>query len=223
VRWKKERQHISDARKTGKGNVPMAYSTPLLIEVDGQPQLISAASDHVVAYDPATGDEIWWSRYYGYSNVPRPVFGKGMIFVSSGYDGPNLYAIRVGGKGDVTDTHVAWTLKKGGTPLNPSPLLVGDELYLVSDAGIATCLNAETGKQHWQQRLGGAYSASPVLADGAIYLLSEEGLASVIKAGTEFEKLADNPMEERCLASPAIVDGAIFLRTAGHLYRIEKK
>jgi outer membrane protein assembly factor BamB len=175
-----------------------------------------------VAYNPDNGDEIWWATYDGYSNVPRPVYGHGMVFVSCGYDKPVLYAVRVDGHGDVTDTHVAWDMKKAA-PLNPSPLLVGDELYVVSDAGIITCLDATTGKQHWQHRLGGNFSASPVLAEGRIYLLDEDGTTTVIEPGKKFQALATNKLPGRTLASLAIAGSAIYLRTDHFLYRIEKR
>ncbi len=221
ARWKKKREHISEDRLTGKSNVPMAYTTPLLTEINGTMQLLSSGADSIVSYNPKTGDENWWFRYDGYSNVPRPVAGKGHVFISSGYDRPEFFAVRVDGTGDVTESHLAWNMKKAA-PLNPSPLLVGDELYLVSDNGIATCLDAVSGEQHWQERIGGNFSASPTLADGKIYLLDEKGTTTILAAGKTFEKLAANQLEGRTLATPAIVDETIFLRTDTNLYRIEK-
>jgi outer membrane protein assembly factor BamB len=120
------------------------------------------------------------------------------------------------------NAEVAWALNRGA-PNTPSLLLVGDELYMVSDAGIATCVDARTGKVHWQERVGGNYSASPVYADGKIYLQSEEGKGVVLKAGKEFRKLAENALEEKSLASYAVGDGTLFIRTAGHLYCIGKR
>jgi outer membrane protein assembly factor BamB len=214
--------------KTSRGPVDVAkrfaFATPLLIEVNGKQQVVSPGAGAVMAYDPKTGKEIWRVRYgQGYSVIPRPVYGHGMVFLSSGYDSPVLYAIKVDGQGDVTDTHVAWTLKKGA-PHTPSPLLVGDELYLVSDGGIGSCLDAKTGKVHWQERIsGGGYSASPILADGKVYFQSEDGHGTVVKASTKFEVLGKSEMGERTLASYAAADGALFLRTDKHLYRIEAK
>jgi outer membrane protein assembly factor BamB len=199
----------------------MAYTTPLLTEINGKIQLLSSGADSIVSYDPLTGDELWWFRYDGYSNVPRPVVGKGHVFISSGYDRPEFFAVRVDGTGDVTESHLAWNMKKAA-PLNPSPLLLGDELYLVSDNGIATCLDAVSGEQHWQERIGGNFSASPTFADGRIYFLDEEGKTTVVAPGKKFEVLASNQLEGRTLASPAMVDSSIFLRTDTHLYRIEK-
>ncbi len=219
--WKTPRAHVSESRKSGAKPVAMGFSTPLLITVDGQPQLVSTGGDHVAAYDPRTGKELWWSAYDGYSLVPRPVYGKGLVFVCSGYGGgPVLYAIRPNGEGDVTQTHVAWQMQRGA-PHNPSPLLLGDELYVVSDRGILTCLNATTGDAHYQERLGGNFSASPLYADGRIYLLDENGKCIVIRPGTSFEVLAENSLPGRTLASPAISEGAIYLRTDAKLYRIE--
>src|SRR5207244_9654576 len=135
VLWKTERQ-IDCYKK-------FSFSTPLLITVNGKQQIISPGSGAVCAYDPASGREIWRVKYEGYSVIPRPVFGHGLVFVSSGFESPSLLAIRPDGHGDVTTSHVAWTLRKGA-PLTPSPLLVGDELYLISDSGIASCVDART-------------------------------------------------------------------------------
>jgi len=220
--WKTPRKHISEARLAGEKNAPMGFSTPLVIEVEGKPQLISTGADHVAAYDPRTGEEIWWSEYDGYSLVPRPVFGHGMVYICSGYESPVVYAIRVGGRGNVTKTHVAWTRERGA-PLNPSPLLVGEEFYLVDDGGVATCLDAKTGREHWQRRLGGNFSASPILAGGRIYFLNETGVTTVIKPGKTFQRLAVNRVTGRTLASLVASDGAIFLRTDEALYRLEER
>lgn len=214
VVWKTDRK--SEAFKK------FSFSTPLAISVNGKTQIVSPTSDAVVTYDAAEGKELWRAKYDGYSVVPRPVHGHGMVFLSSGYDRPSLLAIRVDGVGEVTASHVAWSVTKGA-PHTPSPLLVGDELYLVSDLGIASCLDARTAKVHWQERVDGNFSASPLLADGKIYLQSEEGVTTVLRAGKNFARLATNVLNERTLASLAAVDGAIYLRTEGHLYRIEKK
>ena len=214
VRWKTKRPAI----KTGK---KFSFSTPLVIEVEGQKQIVSPGTNHVIAYDPKSGDEIWKFFYQGYSVTPRPVFGKGTVFVATSFDKAKLLAIRPTGTGDITDSHLVWKTDRAA-PHTPSPLLTGDELYIVSDRGIATCFEAATGKVHWQERLGGNYSASPIYADGKIYFQSEEGVGTVIKSGTTFEVLSKNDMQSRTLASYAIAEGAIFLRTATELYRIEK-
>jgi outer membrane protein assembly factor BamB len=200
-----------------------SFCTPLLITVKDKKQVISPGSGAVVAYDPANGKEIWKVRYgEGYSVIPRPVFGHGLVFVCTGYDRPSLLAIRPDGEGDVTESHVVWTLRKD-VPHTPSLLLVENELYLVSDRGVASCLDAKTGEQHWQKRLGGDFSASPLYADGKLYFLSEDGVGTVLKAGKQFEQLARNEMDERTYASYAVSDGALFLRTDKHLYRIQSR
>ena len=213
LRWQTDRS--VDAFKR------FSFSTPLLITVGGQKQVISPASNAVYSYDPATGQEVWRVRYDGYSVIPRPVFGNGLVFACTGYNAPSLMAIRPDGHGDVTDSHVAWTVSRA-VPHAPSPLLVGEDLYMVSDNGVVSCLDARTGQEHWQQRLAGSYSASPLYADGKIYFLSEQGTGVVIKAGRHFEKLAANAIQERTLASYAAADGALFIRTAKNLYCIKK-
>jgi outer membrane protein assembly factor BamB len=214
VVWKTERRTEADRF--------FSFSTPLVITVKGKKQLVSPGSDVATAYDPATGKEIWRVRYSGYSVIPRPVFGHGLLFLGTGFNTPQLLAVRVDGSGDVTDTHVAWTLRRGA-PHTPSPLLVGDELYLVADGGLASCLDARTGRAHWQRRIAGTYSASPLHAAGRVYCLAEDGSAVVLRAGKKFEVLARNTLGERTLASPAAADGALFVRTAGHLYRLQER
>lgn len=197
-----------------------AFSTPLVIETGGSRRVVSAGAGGVSAHAPDTGRIVWHAAYVGgYSVVPRPVHGHGMIYLSTGYDTPEILAIRTGGKGDVTKTHIAWRLT-ANAPRNASPLLVGDELYVVSDRGIATCLDARTGKQHWRERLGGNFSASPLHAAGRIYFLDEAGTTTVIEPGTTFKQLARNTVRGRTLASPAPVEGALLLRTDTHLLRI---
>ncbi len=209
IRWKSERQGY------------MAYSTPLIIQVGGQAQLVSPGGRQVGAYAPRSGETLWWITHDGFSGVPRPVFGHDLVFVISGYNRPVLYAVRPGGNGDVTESHTAWKLSRGA-PLNPSPILVGDELYLVSDVGVATCLDAKTGKVHWTQRLRGQFSASPLYGAERIYFLNETGEAFVVAPRTAFRELARNQVEGRTLASMAVAGETLLLRTDTHLYRIEQ-
>jgi outer membrane protein assembly factor BamB len=209
--------------RNSKAYKKFSFGTPLLITVDGKQQIISPAADAVIAYEPKQGRELWRVTYEdGYSIIPRPVFGHGMIFFSTGFDSPLLMAVRVDGSGDVTGTHVAWKMGKGA-PLTPSPLLVGSELYTVSDGGIATCVDAKTGKVRWQERLEGGFSASPFYAEGRVYFQSEAGLTTVVRAGKQFEQLAQNTLDEKTFASYAAADGALFIRTERHLYRIGAK
>ena len=210
VRWKTPRQQP----------ISQAYTTPLIIRVGQRDQVVSVGAFRATAYDPNTGEEIWQVGYTdGFSNVPRPVYGHGLVYISTGFQVPSLLAVRADGTGNVTQTHVEWTLRRGA-PLTPSPLLVGDELYIVSDLGIATCLNAKTGEIHWQERLGGNHSASPVFVDGRIYFQNEDGITTVIAPGTEFKRLVRNEIDGVTLASMAVAGGSFFIRTHTHLYRI---
>ena len=210
TRWKTSRRYPAD----------QAYSTPLVIRVGDRDQVISVGAYRAAAYDLESGNEVWRVRYDdGFSNVPRPVAGHGLVYIATGFQQPSLLAVRPDGTGDVTKTHVAWTAQRGA-PLTPSPLIVGDELYMVSDIGIASCVDAKTGQTHWQQRLGGNYSASPVFADGRIYFQNEEGVTTVIAPGKAFQKLATSQLDGAMLASMAVAGGSIFIRTDSHLYRI---
>jgi outer membrane protein assembly factor BamB len=210
TRWKTSRRRPAD----------QAYSTPLVITVDQQDQLVSVGAYRAAAYEPLTGQEIWRVSYGdGFSNVPRPVFGQGLVFIATGFQTPSLLAVRPDGKGDVTRTHVAWTITRGA-PYTPSPLLVGNDLYYVSDTGVLSLADAMSGQIVWQQRLGGNYSASPVFADGRIYFQSEEGVTTVIAPGREFKRLAVNRLDGATLASMAVSNGSFYIRSQSHLYRI---
>ena len=211
IRWKTPRREPSGH----------AYSTPLVIRAGNQDQVVSVGAFRVAAYEPQSGKEIWRVEYTeGYSNVPRPVYGHGLVYITTGLQHPSLLAIRPEGAGDVTGTRVAWQLERA-VPVTPSPLLAGDELYIVSDIGIASCLDAKTGQSHWQERLGGNFSASPVFADGRIYFLNELGVTTVIAPGKEFHRLATSSLEDAwTLASMAVSGGTIFIRSADYLYRI---
>ncbi len=213
VRWKTPRQ--TAAKKT------FSFCTPLGITVGGQEQVISPCSGFVGGYDPRDGHEIWRVRYgEGYSVVPRPVFAHGLLFLSSGFDAPVLYAVNPEkAQGDATSSNIAWTQRKGA-PCTPSTIVVGDELYYVSDGGVATCADAKTGEAHWSERLGGGFSASPMAAEGRIYFQNETGDGFVVKAGKTYQLLSKNSLEERSLASYAVADEMLFVRTDGHLWKI---
>jgi outer membrane protein assembly factor BamB len=196
-------------------------ATPLVIRTKDGDQLISNQADRIEAFDPSDGKELWWVTQQNYAQIPRPVFGHGLVFVCGGYFKPEVWAIRPEGRGDVTESQVAWRMNQAA-PLNPSPLLVGDELYCVSDNGIASCLEAKTGKLHWRERLGGDFSASPLFADGRIYFLNEIGVVTVVAPGPNFERLATNTIAGSTLASLSVAGWALYLRTDNHLFRIEK-
>ena len=216
VRWKTPRPNDRVPKK-------FSFSTPLLITNAGRPEVISPGAGGTYAYDPAEGRLLWQvSTGNGFSVVPRPVFAQGLLFVGTDYDFPKLFAIRPGGEGDVTATHLLWQTGRGA-PSTPSALVVGAELYFVSDAGVATCADAKTGQVHWNERLGGGFSASPVFADGRIYFQNEEGVGYVLKGGKTFELLAKNELGERTLASYAVDDGTIFIRGAQNLFRVGRK
>ncbi len=215
VRWKTARN--SPAKKQ------FSFSTPLAIEVGGVKQIISPGSGFVCAYDPADGRELWRVGYgEGYSVIPRPVFAHGLLFLGSGYDRAAFYAIKpAGAAGDATATNIAWSISKGA-PHTPSAIVVGEEVYFVSDAGIATCADARTGEVRWSERLGGNFSASPIAVDGRVYFQNETGVGYVVKAGQTYELLATNDLGERSLASYAVADGTLFIRTEAHLWKIAR-
>ena len=197
-----------------------AYSTPLTVTVDGADQLISPGADWVYGYEPLTGKELWRAGYHGFSTVTRPVAGHGLFWVCTGFGDTEMWTFRLGGHGDCSVTHTAWKVTKSA-PAKPSPILVGDELYLVSDSGSAACFDARSGREIWRERVGGNFSASPIVAGGRLYFCSEEGKVSVLAAGQEFKRLALNQLGERIMASPAVSGNTLFLRTDKALYRIE--
>jgi len=220
--WKADRTHDFG---TDDGDLKKGYATPVVIEADGRAQLISPAAKAVVSLDPLTGRESWRVRYPQHSPAARPLFAHGLVYVANGRGKSDLLAIRPDGRGDVTDTHVAWKATRG-IGASPSPLLVDDLIYAVSDkAGIVTCLDARTGTQIWQRRVGGgAHTASPLYADGALYFFAEDGQAVALQPGRETRELGRGRLDEGgVMATPAIVGRAIFVRTESHLYRLEKR
>jgi outer membrane protein assembly factor BamB len=205
--------------KTERRGLFRSWSTPILVPGAGSKQeLIVNAQEALRAYDPETGKELW--RVTGMSGwvTPSPVFGHGLVFATSGKNGPIL-AIRPGGRGDVTATRVAWKVKTGG-PYVCSPLLYKDALYVHTEQGFLSCFDAKTGKLRDKQRLAGKFIASAVAGDGKVYITNEEGTTFVIKAGPKCAVLARNSLKEYSLASPAIAGGRLLLRTEKHLYCI---
>jgi outer membrane protein assembly factor BamB len=205
---------------TGKrGKSRIAHATPVVLHGKNGDQLLSPAGDVVQAFDPKSGERLWSVYCQGEGLVPSPVAGEQLAFTSSGFEKTTFRGIRLGGKGDVTATHIAWEQKKG-VPTQASPIYVKPHVFVVNDAGIATCYNEDSGDIVWQERLGGSYSPSPVFADGRIYFLSEAGETVVIPAGSRFGILARNPLKEKCQASPAISQGRIYIRSDKHLFCI---
>lgn len=214
VAWRTPRPQIA----APEGKMRRAFSTPLLIDDAGRSQLIAPAAQWTVAYNPDTGEELWRVNMgSGYAVVPRPVYRQGLIYVSTGYPKPELWALRVDGAGDVTATHVAWTYDKQ-VPEISSPAVVGDEIYFVSSRGIATCLDAEAGDLIWQHRLEGSFAASPLAADGKLYFTNHEAVTFVIRPRREYHELARNQLFGRTMASLAVAGDSLLLRSAGVLY-----
>lgn len=199
-----------------------SYATPLVVDIQGHPQLISPAADWVYGYAPENGHELWRIPYgeLGFSNAPRPVADNSLIYIATGYMQARLLAIRVNQRNGQSDPVIKWTYKKQ-VPNVSSPLLVGDEIYFVSDKGIASCLDARNGKLYWRNRIGKHFWASPLYAEGRIYFFDRDGTTTVIAADTEFRKLSQNKLDGTLLASAAVVDNALILRTDKALYRIK--
>lgn len=216
--WKVEKKHIHPARFSGGKMKPIAFSTPTLRKADEGTEVVVCGADHIAGFDVQTGKENWWASYDGYSVVPRPVFSGNMVFYSSCYNSPVLYGLVLGEKGEITK-RVAWETKKGA-PHNPTPLVVDGLLYVVSDRGIAQCMDAATGKVHWQQRMGRAYSASPILVDGKIFFQDETGGTTIIKPGKEYFEIAKNKISGRTLATPVPVPNGLLIRTDSVLIKV---
>jgi outer membrane protein assembly factor BamB len=204
-----------------RGMSRIAHVTPNILKANGGAQLISCAGDAIQGFDPKTGERIWTVYSQGEGVTPSFAMGDGLIFTSSGFEKTTLRTVKVGGKGDVTQTHVAWEQRKGA-PTQSSLLYVKPYLYSVTDGGIANCYKAETGDVVYQERIGGTFCASPVYADGKIYFLSEQGDTTVVKAGPEFAVVSKNSLNERCQASMAISDGSIYIRSDKNLFRVGK-
>jgi len=220
VAWKTARPPLDGARRDMK----KAFSTPQVFEAAGGTQMVVPGARWVVSYEPATGKEIWRVRHgNGFSGASRPVVGHGMVYIATGAIRSQLWAIRVDGRGDVTATHVAWKVTDQPIPLMSSPILVGKELYSVSDKGVVLCFDAVTGKVVWRSRLPGQHLASPTLAAGRLYFCARDGKTTVLKAGRQLEVVAESKLDAVVTASPAIVGDAIFLRSDTHLYRIEER
>jgi len=217
--WRTPRRDIFG---TDDGDQKKAFATPVVIDVNGRQQLISPAAKATFAYDPRTGEELWYVRYEQHSAAARPLFANGLLYLSTGFSRGEVMAVRPDGHGDVSDTHIVWR-EMQAMPNKPSPLLVGDLLYTISDkGGGVTCLDALTGQQVWQERVGGNYSASPIFADGRIYFFSDDGRTSVIAPGREFKLLAENTLGDGFMASPAVVGNSLILRSRSHLYCVEQ-
>jgi outer membrane protein assembly factor BamB len=210
LRWKADR---------GKGRA--SYSTPLLVPGPKRDELVVNSTERIDGYDPATGELLWYADAPRQSPIPSAVFHDGLIYMTRGYRNSPYLALRPGGRGDVTGSHIAWRAPGGGS-YAASLVLYEGLLYLTNDVGVLTCADAKTGERVWQTRLDGVFFASPVAADGKIYFASQTGETLVVKAGRAPAILARNDLGERLVASPAISDGQIFLRSDGRLFAIGK-
>jgi len=217
--------------RTGREEIP-SWSTPTIFEVNGKAELVTQATTFTRGYDPMTGKELW--KYSGNSEIaiPTPVVGPGFVIITNGYRGVQpIVALKLGATGDITlkadatkSEFISWSTKRGG-PYIPTPLIYGDQLYVLNN-GVLTSYKVASGEQIYQKRLGGAggaFSASPVAADGKIYCASEDGDVFVIKAGPEYEELAKNSMGEVVMATPAISDGLIIVRGGKNVYAIKAR
>ena len=210
-----------DGKPEAEGDMRKAFATPHVATLGGRPVMISLGAKAAYAYDPRTGDELWRvEERTSHSASTRPVAAHGLVIFPSGWPTGQVLAVRPGGKGDVTDSHVAWRLTRG-VPKKPSLQLDGDLVYMLGDTGIVSAVEARTGEVVWTGRVEGTYSASPLLAGGRLYALNEDGKTTVLQAGRQFKVLAENKLDDGFMSSPAAVAGALIVRTRTHLYRIE--
>jgi len=214
--WKRDRDIDYG---TTNGDQMKAFSTPKLIDVDGQQQLISATSKATIAYRPETGEEIWRVRYTQFSATAQPLFDGQRVYISTGFGKSHLIAVDPRGTGDLTDTHLLWETTRG-IGSKPTPLLHDGLIYNVHDAGVATCLDAASGETLWTQRLGGEFSASPLAGDGVVYWFDHDGVCYVTRQGRQFELIAENRLDDGCMASPVPLPDSLLIRTRSALYRI---
>jgi outer membrane protein assembly factor BamB len=210
-----------DVWRTERDEIP-SWGTPTIIKGPDRLELVTNATKFARGYDPRTGAELWRLGNNAEITVPTPIFGHGLIYITSGYRPIQpIYAVRPGATGDITlkekattNDSIAWSQSKKG-PYMPTPIIYGDYFYTCANDGIVTCYDAKTGKQQYRERIGGAggYTASPIAADGRLYFTSEEGGTRVVKAGAKYELLSINPLGDICMATPAIADGCFFVRT----------
>jgi outer membrane protein assembly factor BamB len=223
--WRTERSiDFKDLEPDGKpkdqGDLRKAYATPHIVTVDGAPTLVSLGSMAMYGYEPTTGKELWrLEDRSGFSSSTRPAVGHGLVFYPTGFPTGELVAVRLDGSRNGTGPTVEWRVTRG-VPTKPSLVLAGDLIFMIDDAGIATCLEAKSGATVWKARVGGTYSASPIWAAGRVYFFDEEGETTVIEAGRAFKVLAENQLDDGFMASPAVADRTLFLRTRTHLYAI---
>jgi outer membrane protein assembly factor BamB len=194
-----------------------SYCTPIIREIDGRTQMIFSGSKCVTSLDPRTGSEHWSIQGPTEQFVASLVYNGDLLFLTAGFPERHMLAIRPDGRGDVTDTHVAWRTQKGASYV-PSPIACGDYFLVVSDDGIASCFDAATGERHWMERLGKHYSASLLTAGGLVYFLADDGIMKIVRPGPKLDVVAENPLGEFIYASPALAHGRLYLRGEKHLF-----
>ena len=217
-----DRQSGRQRWRTRRENKTRSYVTPIIREIDGITQMILSGSLCIASYDPRNGKRHWIVDGPTEQFVASMVYDGKYVFATGGYPERHTLAIRPGGKGNVTDTHIAWRTTRGAAYV-PSPIITGRYLLMVADSGIASCFEARTGKRHWMERLPGGHSPSPVSADGLVYFVSDRGVTTIIRPSETFAVIEKNELGEPVSASPAISQGQIFLRTHQHLYCIGSK
>ncbi len=218
--WKTDRPPLA-----GKdGEYHKAFCTPLVISWDGVDQLLIPGAQWFVSYSPDDGKMLWRINHgTGYSNVAAPVFADGVSYLITGYARSELWAIPVNSRGNLNSDGVLWKQSKQ-IPKKSSPVIIGKEIYVISDNGVLSCIDSDTGKFRWAKRLAGSYSASPLVADGRMYLCSHEGKTTVVRPNRgRYEQLAENQLDGQLMASPVASQGAMFIRSDHYLYRLEAK
>lgn len=207
-----------DGRPRAEGDFRKAFATPRVFAIGGRDVLVSLGSKALYGYDPTSGKELWRVDVKsGFSGSDTPVFGDGMIFFTTGHGQSELVAVRA-----LPDqAQVVWRTHKG-IPTRSSVLLADGLVYMVSDAGVVSCLDSGTGEPVWHGRIDGEYSASPIYADGRVFFFNQDGKTTVLAAGRHFKVLAENLLADGFMATPAVAGNALFLRTRTTLYRIEK-
>jgi outer membrane protein assembly factor BamB len=215
--WKRDR---NIEYGTDNGDVKKAYGTPSVIHTGDGFQLVSPSAGAAIAYNPLTGDELWRVKAGGMNVSARPLFGNGLVYLGTADGGFVQYAVKPDGRGDVTNSHVVWKNSKG-VPKAASQVLAGDLLFMANEQGVFTCVDAKTGETVWAKRVGGSFIASPLYAGGRIYFFNEQGETHVIAAEREYKLLATNKLDEGFMASPAVYQKSLILRTVKNLYCIE--
>jgi outer membrane protein assembly factor BamB len=181
--------------------------------------MLTAGAKAAYSYDPLTGKELWKVTYQGYSGAVTPLFGNNIAYFATGFGRTELLAVRPNGAGDVTETHIKWRIRSN-VPRTPSSVLVNDVIFAITDNGIATCTDALTGEEVWKERLKGNYAASLLHADNKIYAFSREGTTTLFEPARTYKHLATNKLDEGFMASAAVHNDALYLRTKTHLYKI---